>query len=423
MTVVLIAVYVPIGFQGGLTGALFTEFAFTLVGAVTISAIVALTLSPMMSSRLLKPRDPDRRGWQDSLADFIDRTFDRVRRRYQRWLHGSLDYLPVTTVFALIVLGSIYFLYAGAKSELAPQEDQGVVIASSTPAPNATLEQKLLYSRQVYEIFAKHPETAHVFQIDTPGTSIAGMVFKPWDERKRDHERAAADHPATSSTRSPARASRRSSCRRCRAARDCRCSSSWKPPIHSSASIPSPRISCRKRSRAACSSFSTRDLKIDKPQSTVRDRSQQGGAARPEDERRRRALGGMLGGGYVNYFSLDQRSYKVIPQVQQRPPLEHPAAAQLLHRQRQRRADAAVDRSRRITTKTVPESLNHFQQLNSATIQGVATPGVAQADALEISAGSRGAHCCRRAIRSITAACRGNTCRNRAASSPPSDLR
>ena len=183
MTVVLVAVYVPIGFQGGLTGALFTEFAFTLVGTVTVSAIIALTLSPMMCSRILKPHDPDRWGWQEKLIEFIDRTFERVRHRYQRWLHGSLGYLPVTGTFALIVLGSIYFLYAGAKSELAPQEDAGVIIASSTPAPNATLEQKLLYSKQVYQIFAKHPETAHVFQIDAPGTSIGGMVFKPWDER------------------------------------------------------------------------------------------------------------------------------------------------------------------------------------------------------------------------------------------------
>src|SRR6202008_221606 len=80
---------------------------------------------------------------------------------------------------------SIYFLYGGAKSELAPQEDQGVVIASSTPAPNATLQQKLLYSRQIHETFVKHPETAHVFQLDVPGQSIAGMVLKPWDERTK----------------------------------------------------------------------------------------------------------------------------------------------------------------------------------------------------------------------------------------------
>ncbi len=183
MATVLVAVYVPIGFQGGLTGALFTEFAFTLAGAVIVSSIIALTLSPMMCSRFLKPRDSEGRGHR--LSDFIDRNFDRLRNRYERWLHGSLDFLPVTAVFALVVLGSIYFLYAGAKSELAPQEDEGIIIASSTPAPNATLDQKLLYARQVYQILSKHPETAHVFQIDAPGTSIAGMVFTPWDQRKR----------------------------------------------------------------------------------------------------------------------------------------------------------------------------------------------------------------------------------------------
>src|SRR5467141_2222193 len=128
MTVVLVAVYVPIGFQGGLTGALFTEFAFTLVGAVTVSAVVALTLSPMMCSRLLRPHSVDRRGWQDRLVDFIDRRLDGLRRTYQRWLAGSLNYLPVTTVFAAIILSSIYFLYTSATTELAPQEDEGVVL-------------------------------------------------------------------------------------------------------------------------------------------------------------------------------------------------------------------------------------------------------------------------------------------------------
>ena len=131
MTVVLIAVYVPIGFQGGLTGALFTEFAFTLVGAVTVSAIIALTLSPMMT---LAPAasSSELPRWEGRLIGFIDRRFDAIHRRYERWLHGSLNYLPVTAVFALIILGSIYFLYSSATSELAPQEDQGVIITSAT---------------------------------------------------------------------------------------------------------------------------------------------------------------------------------------------------------------------------------------------------------------------------------------------------
>ena len=174
----------PIGFQGGLTGALFTEFAFTLVGAVTVSAIIALTLSPMMTSRLLRPSSEVPR-WERRVIGFIDRRFNAIHRRYERWLHGSLGYLPVTTVFALIILGSIYFLYGSATSELAPQEDQGVIITSSTNAADSTLQQRELYDRQVYQDFASYPETDHVFQLDMPGQDIAGMVLKPWDERTR----------------------------------------------------------------------------------------------------------------------------------------------------------------------------------------------------------------------------------------------
>src|SRR5712671_4842856 len=179
MTVVLVAVYVPIGFQSGLTGALFAEFAFSLVGAVTVSGVIALTLSPMMSSRLLTGEA--RKG---RLVAFVDRQFERLHRRYLSMLHGSLNYLPVTSVFAAIVLGSIYFLYAGAKTELAPMEDQGVIITSSLTSPDSTLQQRRMYGRQIFEIFAKHPETAHVFQLDVPGQNIGGDVFKPWDQRK-----------------------------------------------------------------------------------------------------------------------------------------------------------------------------------------------------------------------------------------------
>ena len=129
MTVVLIAVYVPIGFQGGLTGALFTEFAFTLVGAVTISAIIALTLSPMMTSRCCAPAATASLGRR--LIAWIDRRFNAIHRRYERWLHGSLSYLPVTTVFAVIILGSIYFLYGSRRANWHPRR----IRASSSPLP------------------------------------------------------------------------------------------------------------------------------------------------------------------------------------------------------------------------------------------------------------------------------------------------
>ena len=342
MTIVLIAVYVPIGFQSGLTGALFTEFAFTLVGAVTISAVVALTLSPMMSSRLLIAHTPDRHGWQDRLSEFIDNAFDRLLRLYQRTLHGSLDTLPVTTVFSLIVLSSIYFLYVEAGSELAPQEDQGIVITSSSPAPNATLEQKLIYSRQVYAAFAEHPEMAHVFQLDMPGQSIAGMVFKPWDERVQNDDRAATGHSA---------AGRGDRGRAHRGVPDAAAAgqSGTSRAIRRDLdrAVRSPE---RRRPGNVAGSEPERHVHIPRHGSQDRqsaihggDRSQQGGAARAEDERR-----------WQRAHRDARRRLREL--FQPRPTLlqgdsagpaalaaQCPAIARLLHRQRQRRPGAAVD--------------------------------------------------------------------------------
>jgi len=382
MTVVLVAVYVPIGFQGGLTGALFTEFAFTLVGAVTVSAVVALTLSPMMGSRLLKPPNPDGAGWQERLTRFIDEWFDRLLQLYRRMLHASLDALPVTGVFALIVLCSIYFLYAGASSELAPQEDQGIIIAASTLAPNATLDQKLLYTRQAYKIFSAHPETGHVFQIDAPGQSIAGMVFKPWSERARTTIEL---QPVVQQELSGVAGAR--------------IAAFQLPPLPGSQGLPVQfvltttepferlHLVAKDMLQSALQSgmfiFLDTDLKIDNPQSTVeidRNRAAQLGLRMSDVGN---SLGAMLGGGYVNYFSLDQRSYKVMPQVQQRSRLN---AQQLLDYYVANVNGVPVPLSSiaRIVTTTTPESLNHFQQLNSAMLMGVVMPGVAQADALTL---------------------------------------
>ena len=186
MTVVLVAVYVPIGFMGGLTGALFTEFAFTLAGAVTVSAVVALTLSPMMSAHWLRSHATS--GGGGRFARFVDRRFDALRNGYHRLLHGTLDFLPVTAVFSVLVLISVGLLFATTQNELAPQEDQGILISILNSAPNATLEQTQVSSRRLYESFASWPESDHVFQIDGVNglnSSLAGMVFKPWDERKR----------------------------------------------------------------------------------------------------------------------------------------------------------------------------------------------------------------------------------------------
>jgi multidrug efflux pump len=381
MTAVLVAVYVPIGFQHGLTGALFTEFAFTLVGAVTVSAVVALTLSPMMCSQLLKPAAEQAGGWQDRLVGLINRSFDRVRRPYQRSLHASLDSLPVTLLFAIIVLSSIYFLYNGAKSELAPDEDQGLILTQAAAAPNATLQQRQLYSRQIYGVFSKLPETAHVFQFDTLSQSTSGLVLTPWDERSKTSnelqpfvqdrlghiagEQVVAFQPA---------------------------------PLPGSNGLPVQVIIgttepfehlnqvaqtfLQEAAKSHLFAFLDSDLKIDQPQYTVkidRDKTSQLGLQMSDIGG---ALTWMLGGGFVNYVSLDGRSYKVIPQVQQQYRLN---TNQLLNYYIGIAADGTpipLSTIATVAAQAVPESLNHFQQLNSATIQGVTASGVALGDAL-----------------------------------------
>jgi multidrug efflux pump len=382
ISIVLIAVYIPIGFMGGLTGALFTEFAYTLAGAVAVSAVIALTLSPMMCSRFLKPYSHDGQG---KFAAWVDGQFNSLRHGYERLLHGSLNTLPVTGVFAVLILVSIYFLYASSKSELAPQEDQGIVIAFATAAPNASLDQTRLYTRQVYETYASFPETDHVFQFDGLGSlnvGIAGMVLKPWDERKRTAAqlqplvqmklgqitgvRAVAFQP------SPLPGSGRGL------------------PVQFVIGTTEPferlnEVSLALIGKAYGSgkfAFLDTDLKIDKPQTTVafdRDKTAQLGLTMRDVGG---ALGSMLGGGYVNYFSLAGRSYKVIPQVMQHDRLN---ARQLQDYYITTPAGAAVPLATiaKLKTTVVPESLNHFQQLNSATISAVTRPGVTLGEALD----------------------------------------
>ncbi len=381
ISVVLIAVYVPIGFMGGLTGALFTEFAYTLAGAVAVSAVIALTLSPMMSSRFLKPYKHD---GQHRFASWVDRQFGNLRSLYERLLHASLNTLAVTGVFAAIILISIYFLYASSKSELAPDEDQGLIIALTTAAPNATLDQTLLSTRQVYDVFASYPETDHVFQFAGAGAlniAYGGMVFKPWEERKRTSMELL---PQVQGKLGQIAASRSAAFLR--------------PPLPGSSGLPVQfvigttesyerlnEVSQALVGKAYASgmfAYLDSDLKLDKPQTTVeidRDKAAELGLTMRDVGG---ALGSMLGGGYVNYFSLAGRSYKVIPQTVREERLN---ADQLRHYYLKTPGGASIPLSTIIKLKTtvVPESLNHFQQLNGATISAVLSPGVTLGEALD----------------------------------------
>jgi len=380
MAVVLVAVYVPIGFLSGLTGALFTEFAFTLVGAVVVSAIVALTLSPMMCARMLKPHDPNQKGWDIKLVLLLDRTFDALHRRYERLLHATLNWVPVTAVFAVVVLASIYFLYATAKSELAPPEDQGVVISSAQAAPNSTLQQRQLYTRQVYETIAKHPETDHVFQLDIPGQTLAGMVLKPWNERK-----------ATAAQLQPVVQKELEQIAGLRAV------AFQPPPLPGAFGLPVQFViqttdpferlnevataffgEAQKSGRFL---FVDNDLRFNLPQSTVeidRELTAQLGLTMKDVGG---ALSSLVGGGYVNYFSFHERAYKVIPQVRQADRLN---ATQLESTYIRAANGESIPLSTvaHITTKTVPQALNRFQQQNAATISGVPFIGVTQGEAI-----------------------------------------
>ncbi len=382
MTVVLAAVYVPIGFQGGLTGALFTEFAFTLVGAVTASAIIALTLSPMMCSRLLTAHVVGARGWQDRLIDAIDHNFERVRNFYERLLRSALQTLPVIVVFAAIVLGSLFFLFTSAKTELAPNEDQGFIGSLATTAPDATLEQKQIYARQIYDKLAVYPEEYIAFQIVTPGPFITGMVMKPWNQRKR-----------TTGTMLPLVQQDMSQIAGARIV------SFLQPPLPGSTGAlpvqfvigtaqPFDKLNdvsqkfIQEAQKSGMFIFLDNDLKLDQPQSTVvidRDKTAALGLQMSDVGS---AMGALLGGGYLNYFSLDGRSYKVIPQVQQRSRLN---TDQLLNYYIPTASGTPVPLSTiaTITTKTIPESLNHFQQLNEASISGVPMPGVSMGEAVK----------------------------------------
>src|SRR6476659_3233435 len=180
MTITLAAVYAPIGLQGGLTGALFREFAFTLAGAVIVSGVVALTLSPMMSSKLLRSGDTEK-----GFAGFVNRQFDWVRNRYTRMLTGTLNYRPVVFVLWAIVTALIFPFYKFSQKELAPVEDQSIVFGIVQAAPNSTLDQTKLFTKQVNDVFQSFPETQATFQITFPTGGFSGMVTKPWDERKR----------------------------------------------------------------------------------------------------------------------------------------------------------------------------------------------------------------------------------------------
>ena len=180
MTITLAAVYTPLGIQGGLTGALFREFAFTLAGAVIVSGVVALTLSPMMSSKLLRPGSSER-----GFAGWINRRFETVRRMYSGMLASTLRYRPVVLVLWILVALLTIPFYMFSQRELAPAEDQGVVFGYIQASANSTLDQTKLYASQIHDVYKSFPESGSIFQLISPTGGFGGMVTKPWSQRTK----------------------------------------------------------------------------------------------------------------------------------------------------------------------------------------------------------------------------------------------
>ena len=152
MTITLAAVYAPIGFMEGLTGALFREFAFTLAGSVVVSGIVALTLSPMMCSKLMEPA-----GSASAFTHWLDNKFDRLKEAYSRRLTNSLENRTVTLVFAIIVLMTIPPMFMLTKKELAPAEDNGMIFMMNKAPQYASIDYLNHYTSELEDIFKQFP--------------------------------------------------------------------------------------------------------------------------------------------------------------------------------------------------------------------------------------------------------------------------
>jgi multidrug efflux pump len=369
ITITLAAVYVPIGFQGGLTGALFREFTFTLAGTVMISGIVALTLTPMMSSRLISDR---RRGW---FGRKVDAGFERLRSGYARALAATLRARPAMYAIWITLTLAIIPLYMFSPKELAPLEDQGVMFGSVEAPANASLELVATFTREVNKIFEATPEMAYTFQITLPAGGFGGMLVKPWTERERPifpiQTEVSKKLLDVTGIRAPV----------------------FLPPA-----LPNPGLFpvelviastaphedlaryADKLVAAAVASGQFAfppilDVRIDEVASElVVDRDKVAAMGQSMQQ-----VGGdvaaILGGRYVNRFDYDGRAYKVIAQIQRDARLT-PDQLTRIHVSGPGGQLVPLGAVATLRERVQPRSLNRFQQLNAIKIQGVPTRSV-----------------------------------------------
>ncbi len=379
MTLTLAAVYTPIGFLGGVTGTLFREFAFTLAGAVIISGVVAVTLSPMMCSLLLS-----REMLHGRFVRLIDSGFSRLAGWYGRRLERSLDYRPVTALFGAAVFVSIVFMYSNTKSELAPEEDQGVLFALTKAPQYANLDYADAYVGELDRAFSSFPEAYLRFIVNGrfgPSQGIAGMILKPWNERTRSAQQL---KPLVQQKVS--------------AVEGLSAFVFSLPPlpatigglpiqmvIYSPGDFKTIYLEMEKIKAAARKSglfiVVDSDLAFNQPVIRIEIDRSKANELGVTMQSIGNTLALLVGENYINRFNLDGRSYEVIPQVSRADRLTPETLTRYYVKSA---ANQPVPLSNLVTLKlaTEPNSQTQYNQLNSATFQAVPMPGVTTGQAI-----------------------------------------
>ncbi|MES2729120.1 MAG: efflux RND transporter permease subunit [Pseudomonadota bacterium] len=373
MTITLAAVYAPIGFMGGVTGTLFREFAFTLAGAVIVSGIIALTLSPMMCAVFLK------KGMNETgFAARVEHTFGRIENRYAKWLSGTISYRPVTLTFAVFVMLTLALLYNGAQKELAPEEDPGVVIAIVKAPEYANVDYLETYTKRLNAIFQELPEVNESFVLNGtlgPSGGFAGFTMKPWDQRDRSakqiqeavQQQAGQIEGMNTFVILPSPLP----------------ASSGGMPVQmviQSTQTPSQvfaQMETIKQEAQKTGLFivTDSDLSFSTPTARLKvdhTKANQLGV-KLSDVGDTLAL--MLGGNYINRFGYQGRSYEVIPQVLRQ---DRQNADKLGNYYVRGQNGQMIPLSAIVTSEivTAPKSILQFNQQNSATFSAVPLPGV-----------------------------------------------
>ena len=376
MTITLAAVYAPIGFQGGLTGSLFREFAFTLASAVVVSGIVALTLSPIMSAYLVPAH-----GKESRFSNFVNARFDAVRRVYGRILDATLDLRWTMALAALLISAAAIPLYMMSKQELAPTEDEGIVFAVVQSAPDSSLDYTLRGFKEVSDAFLSIPETRFFFQVAQTTSGFGGIQTRNWDERQRS-TRQILEQDAFPKLMQIA---------------GVRAFPALPAPLPGAGQFDvelivtgtdDPEKMAQYAGMLVGEAFGSRkflyadtDLKIDLPRTRIVIDKQKVADMGIDLAAVGRDLAVMLSGGYVNRFNYQGRAYKVIPQMSDH---DRSTPEQLLQLKVRTKNGGLVSVSSfvRLETEAAPRALTRFQQRSSFKIYGAVAPGVTKEEGL-----------------------------------------